>query len=160
MRERLKKALLCNVPDIAGKKIYVWGTGNTASLYQQGFTRLEEEGIYINGYVDNNSDKWGKLFGNKKIVAPLELKNQGDIFVLICSPQPWVIQSINKDLEKLNVEFCLADELILKSHADEVLKCYDMLGDDKIKRGICNNHNEQIVGKISRSGYYFPKPIF
>lgn len=160
MRERLKNALLCNVPDIAGKKIYVWGTGNTASLYQQGFIRLEEEGIHINGYVDNNSDKWGKLFGNKKIVAPLELKNQGDIFVLICSPQPGVIQSINKDLEKLNVEFCLADELILKSHADEVLKCYDMLADDKSKEVYATIIMNRLSGKypnqdiISKNQYF------
>lgn len=58
-RQELEE-MLSNPPSLKDKKIYIWGTGNTASLYQESLARLEQEGsLFITGYVDNNSSKWG-----------------------------------------------------------------------------------------------------
>ena len=45
------------LPDIKDTSFYVWGTGNTAQLYQEGIAR--EDRIDIKGYIDNNQQKWG-----------------------------------------------------------------------------------------------------
>lgn len=59
-RYELERILKEGVLDIYGKKIIVWGTGNTSLLYQEGFKRLEKEGtLTITGYCDSNPKKWG-----------------------------------------------------------------------------------------------------
>ena len=58
-RQELDK-ILDNLPDIRDKRIFIWGTGNTASLYQESLKRLEQEGsLVVVGYDFNNSEKWG-----------------------------------------------------------------------------------------------------
>lgn len=61
LRKELKE-FLDDLPILIGKKIYIWGTGNTAHLYQEGLKRLESEGLIIEAYVDNDSTKWGVNF--------------------------------------------------------------------------------------------------
>ena len=61
-RQELEK-VLTNFPDIHNKDIYIWGTGNTALLYQEGLKRLESENtLSVKGYIDNNSEKMGSIF--------------------------------------------------------------------------------------------------
>ena len=53
MREKLLSLLEFD-GDYNFNEIYIWGTGNTSDLYQEGLKRLENEGIFIKGYFDNN----------------------------------------------------------------------------------------------------------
>lgn len=58
-RQLLIDILNNNVPDFTGKK-YIWGTGNTAFLYQQGLKRLNaSKELLISGYTDSNPKIWG-----------------------------------------------------------------------------------------------------
>lgn len=123
--------VLTDFPDIHDKDIYIWGTGNTALLYQEGLKRLEsEKKLSVKGYVDNNSQKWGQFFCDKPIISPQELKKQNHKCVLICSPQAHVIESIKQQLKELQIEGYHIDEIILKSCKEKVLKCFDMLDDE------------------------------
>lgn len=133
-REFLEKGLSENIPELGGKEIWIWGTGNTAQLYQEGFIRLEQEGFFVQGYCDNNSAKWGKLFNEKPVISPDELKQREHVCVLICSAQSKVIRAVGKQLEELGFEWYCIDEVILKMHKKEVLECYDFLEDEKSQR--------------------------
>lgn len=129
MDKELRKLLDAPL-NIKEKSVYIWGTGNTAMLYQEGLCRLEKEGtLHIEGYVDNNSSKWGQMFCDKPVISPDELSRQDNICVLICSPQPQVIHEIKQQLEELKIEGYLIDEVIFRLHKEEVLKCYDLLDD-------------------------------
>lgn len=46
LRNALKK-LLSEPPNILNKEIWIWGAGDTAQLYQEGFLRLKNEGFYF-----------------------------------------------------------------------------------------------------------------
>ncbi|MDE6845895.1 MAG: FkbM family methyltransferase [Lachnospiraceae bacterium] len=116
--------------DISGKDIYIWGTGNTTLLYQEGLNRLDTEGsLHITGYVDNNSGKWGQTFCDKPVISPQELKEHTNACALICSPQPQVISAVRQQLKELQVSGYHIDEAILKLHKEKVLECYDLLYD-------------------------------
>ncbi len=58
-RETFKKILSGNVPETEGRKLVIWGTGNTAQLYAEGLERLEQEGFAVYAYCDNNPNKHG-----------------------------------------------------------------------------------------------------
>lgn len=132
LRKCLEELLL---PQVSIKeRVFIWGTGNTAFLYQEGLKRLEGEGFSIEAYVDNDSKKWGKEFCGKRIVSPLELQSiKKDVSVLICSPQPDIIRSLSAQLTELGVNFFHIDEIIFKMHAQELLKVFDDLEDDSSK---------------------------
>lgn len=133
-REALVKCLKENKPDIQGKKLYIWGTGNTAVLYNKEMKRLEEEDFfYISGYCDNNREKWGKVFYGKPIISPQKLTEADNVCVLICSLQRRVCREIKEQLAGLGIEGYLLDEVILKYHLHEVMYVYDSLCDVRSK---------------------------
>lgn len=132
-KDELQQMLTQNVPDLLGKDVWVWGAGNTASLYQQGFLRLKEEGFEVTGYVDSNLSKVGTFCG-KPVVSPDEIFQKKDVCVLVCSIQPGVIAEIKDALEKYpGIECHLVGEAILKAHRAEVMRAYDLLEDDGSK---------------------------
>lgn len=160
-REALVKCLKENKPDIQEKKLYIWGTGNTAVLYNKEIKRLEEEGFFnIFGYCDNNSEKWGKIFYGKPIISPRELAETANACVLICSPQRRVCREIKEQLVGLGIEGYLLDEVILKYHLHEVMYAYDSLCDTRskdvyeeiIRCRLCNELPDQ---KICEGNIYF-----
>lgn len=167
-RTTLEKFLKKDIPVIKGKKLYIWGTGNTALLYQEGIRRLEKEGFFeIAGYCDNNSEKWGCIFGGKSVIAPGEFEGQEDVCVLICSPQLKVYREVSEQLNNLNggIENYLIDEVIIKHHAEEILQVYDSLGDLKSKEiyeeiircRVCNQLPDE---KIYSGEAYFSVGVF
>ena len=125
--------LLDEREDLSAYRLIVWGTGNTASLYLQGLSRLENEGIVIEGFCDNDSSKWGNLFGGKKVYSPNMIKCLDDVLVLIASPQPHIFRSICSQLDEMGLKYRHIDDYILKGHRDELLRVYDMLEDDRSK---------------------------
>lgn len=146
LRDRLQQ-LLYETLDVSSKEIWIWGAGDTAQLYQEGFSRLQSEGFSFEGYIDRNSEKIGKKIGNKKIFSPDILINKENICVLICSAQEQVIQDIMRQLNNWNVQGYLLDEFILKQHNKEVLQCYDMLEDQTSKQVYAGIIQWRILGK-------------
>lgn len=112
-------------------ELYIWGTGNTAALYQQGLKRLEQEGIVVSGYVDNDQKKWGRKYADKVILPPLELKKIKNVLVLIASPQPGVINSVAKQLSEMEIDWMHIDAFIFRTHKEQVLKAFDLLEDEE-----------------------------
>lgn len=109
-------SLLSDMPNIKGKNLYIWGTGNTAELYREGLKRLTDEGFMIKGYCDNNPDKWGKFFDDKEIISPKELGKRDSVCVLICSPQKRVVIAVGSQLDHSGIDWYHIDEVIFKTH--------------------------------------------
>lgn len=116
-----------NVPDIKGKEVWIWGTGNTARLYLEGIKRINL--FEICGYCDNSSEYWGKSLYGKQVISPDELEKRSNIIVLICSPQKEVIQSVGQQLKKMGIEYYSIAEAVFKLYRREVMSCYDLLED-------------------------------
>lgn len=159
-RQELERLLCENIPDIADKQVWIWGAGNTAQLYQEGFKRLEDEDFVIKGYIDNDFSKVGKLFNGKMVIAPQELKASKDICVLICTIRSDVIAEVGEQLNWLGIDWYLVDEVILKTHRTEVLKCYDLMSDEQSKNIYANLIQWRIIGKetavkIEQNAPYF-----
>lgn len=159
-RQKLEKIL--DTPlNIRGKNIYIWGTGNTAMLYQEGLNRLEAEGsLHIAGYVDNNSQKWGGVFCGKSVISPQKLKEHGEVCALICSPQPQVIGEVRQQLKELQVEGCHIDEVILKLHKEKVLECFDLLYDAESKETYAHIVMCRINGEYPQEQYVSSEQYF
>lgn len=120
--------------NLEGKQIVIWGTGNTANLYQENIKKLEEEGLNIICYVDGNSQKWGMEFNGRLILNPQKIKELEQVFVIICSMNPINTLQIISLLSELEVEGDPIDKVIFSRHCKEVIECYDMLEDMESKR--------------------------
>ncbi len=133
-RKILEKLLSEKYPVFDNKELWIFGAGNTAALCYNGLIRLEKEGFYIKGYIDNDKHKWGKKWNNKDIVSLDSLKDRkNDICVLICSIQSKVVRSISRQLSCNGFEHYNLDEVIFKLHKDKVLQVYDLLDNDSKK---------------------------
>lgn len=131
-RECLEHVLRSNTPVVQGKKIIIYGMGNTAQLCQEGFKRLSVEGFHVSAYCDSNPEKLKmKEFCGRPVVSLESLAGEKDICVLICTPVPEFVVEISNRLEEYGFSHYLLDEVILKQHADEVLQCYDLLADEE-----------------------------
>lgn len=146
--------------DLSGYDLYIWGTGNTTMLYQEGLTRLEQEGIYIKGYTDNNSKKWGNLLNEKPVYSPDEMKGKEKVLVLIATPQPALIKQIGNQLDEMNIKWRLLDDFILKGHADQVMECYDLLGDPRSKEVYAELVKCRILGQYPQDPFVDKEQYF
>ncbi len=134
-RERFREALQADMPSIGGKKLIIWGMGNTARLYQEGLQRLEKEGFCISAYCDSRvkeGQEGGQapLFYGKPVISPSKLRDIKDACVLVCTPTPSLIAEIGKELDSMQLEWHLLDEVVLKLHAGEVMECYGLMEDE------------------------------
>ena len=119
-----------SLPEISMKKhFYIWGTGHTASLYQEGFSR--EEKLNIFGYVDNDKEKWNSNFFGYKVFSPYEISMDKEATVLICSPQPKVVAAISKQVKEMGIPYYHIDEIIWGLHKKEIKTFFEWLEDDK-----------------------------
>ena len=132
---------------ILDKPIWIWGAGNTAQLYQEGFNRLKDEGFEIEGYIDKNADSIEKSFTEKPIIAPEKLHQGQNICVLICTIRPNTIKQIQNICKEKNIECYPIDEVILKLHKEEVMRCYDLLDDEQSKRIYTELTRARITGQ-------------
>ena len=53
------------------ERLFLFGTGKLSDKYTE---CLEQVLVKIDGYIDNNEDKWGKIFHNKIIYGCNVLK--------------------------------------------------------------------------------------
>lgn len=121
MRQKLEELLNRALPVLTDKPIWIWGAGNTAQLYQEGFKRLEEEGFKIEGYIDKNADLLKNSFAGKPVILPQKLQNREKICVLICTIRPTTIKQIQQMCKEKEIECYPIDEVILKLHRKEVM---------------------------------------
>ena len=163
-REELEKVLEFS-EDFGSYNLYIWGTGNTSDLYQEGLVRLENEGIIIKGYFDNNSAKWGKEYRGKKIHSPNDIETMSNILVLISTPRPKVIREIGKQLDDLNTKWMTLDAFVVLAHKDEIMEVYDILSDDRSKRVFAELTRNRVEGLYPSEEYidgfdrYFYGPV-
>lgn len=163
-REYLEKILECDL-DLSSYELYIWGTGNTSDLYQEGLKRLEEEGITINGYFDNNSSKWGKTYGGKSILSPDEVTKINHPLILVSTPRPKIIREIGKQLQEKDVPWLSIDAYVVLSHKKEILSVYDLLHDKRSKSVYAELVRNRIEGNYPKEEYidgfdrYFYGPV-
>ncbi len=165
MKRNELKELLTEHDDLSSRRLFVWGTGNTASLYLQGFRRLENEGIVIEGFCDNNSEKWGTSFGGRKVYSPNEICDHDDALILIASPQPKVFKSISTQLDDMNMTYRHIDDYIFKTHRNELLRVYDLLEDERSREVYselikCRMEGTYPKAEMVDEGQYFPTVEF
>ena len=162
MRNELIR-FLDTLPDIRGKRIYVWGTGNTTALYQEGFKRIP--GFRVEAYIDNNPDRQGKIMFGAPVLAPSELQKSEDMLILVCTGQPAAWQSISKQISGLDLPFIYIDAGIFGLFKDEITAAFDALEDDRSRavylsvlktRTVCDFPDEEIVC----GNQYFATPAF
>lgn len=133
-RDSLLSVLSNDCKEVLKRELWIFGAGMTARLYINGLKRLEKDGLYIKGYIDNNPDKWGGEFDGKEIVSLNSLMDKKeDVFILICSYYSNVINQIKKQLGENGFSFAGIDEIIFGLHRDDVLMVYDMLSDEESK---------------------------
>lgn len=60
--------------------IFIFGSGQRGKKVQAYADRI---GINIEAFCDNNSEKWGKLIGAKKVLSPAELEQYGKDRVIV-----------------------------------------------------------------------------
>ena len=164
IRENLIKKLTESIPDIRGKQLWIWGTGDTAQLYQEGLERLREE-FEIQGYIDNEPSKIGSFYNGKIVIGPEQIPNINNICILICSIREDVVREISEQLSGFHVEWHLIDEVILKLHAKEVIQCYDIMYDLRAKKVYADTILWRISGKKTAidtdlGNEYFVQPPF
>ena len=63
LRDKLKTSISADA-SWKFRTLYIWGTGNTALLYQEGLGRLQDAGMEFAGYVDNNNSGGGYFAEN------------------------------------------------------------------------------------------------
>ena len=145
-RLQLEQLLTKNIPDLEGRNLWVWGTGDTSCLYQEGLNRTSLSNR-IKGYCDNNETKWGGTFYGKPIISPSELTTYDNVCVLVCSLQPKINKEIMSQLNEMKVEGYLIDEIILKLYHKDVLDCFDLLYDDKSKYDFAELVKSRLLGR-------------
>lgn len=109
---------------IGFEELYVYGTGNTACLYQEAFSRL---GISLSGYIDSDPLKWGRDFLGLPIMGIEDLRIDSNSLILICSARVKAVREIAAICEKNGKPYCTADEYIFSIHREELLAAYDSI---------------------------------
>lgn len=64
------------------RKVVVFGASQSGN---KAMRRLEDFGIIIEGFTDNNSKKWGKQFSGKPVLPPEEIFRDKDSYLIIIS---------------------------------------------------------------------------
>lgn len=93
------------------KRCFIWGTGVLARQFTQFYT-AELDRLHLDGYIDNNPEKWGKEFFGKSIYSPDILKEDGKKSVIIITKYK---EEIAKQIkEKYSGYFCeiLSEEYV------------------------------------------------
>ena len=114
--------------DLSNRHVYIWGTGNTSVLYQEGFAR--EPWLDIYGYGVNDDKQYGKTFYGKRIYSPKEISEDKKAIVLINSQQPVFYKQINKQMNELGIEHYTVDKVILGKNKEKLNEVLSLLEDE------------------------------
>ncbi|MBQ5334727.1 MAG: FkbM family methyltransferase [Oscillospiraceae bacterium] len=125
------KAILSNLPEITGKRVYVWGAGNTAMLFREGLSRIPQ--LHIEAFVDNDPAKQNKTVGDIPIIPADRMIADKDTFVMICTGQPAAFSAITAQLSAMGIACSSIDAAIFGMFKEEVMKAYSLLDDAESK---------------------------
>ena len=109
------------------ERLFLFGTGKLSDKYTE---CLEQVLVKIDGYIDNNEDKWGKIFHNKIIYGCNVLKEMENSKVLIACAD---IKGVTQQLIQMNMQDKIVslNSLVAGCEALEIesekiyLKCLD-----------------------------------
>lgn len=73
--------------------------------------------------------------------------------MLTCSATKKSIREIIKEIEGLNIEWCMVDQVIFQLFKNEIIEVYDRLYDDRSKEVFY----EVICSRIGKMSLYFVK---
>ena len=124
--------ILANLPELKGRRFYIWGAGNTAMLFREGLARIPW--VKIEAYVDNDPSKQGKTIGDVPIIPADKMLTDKKTLVMICTAQPSVFFAITKQLSDIGVESVNIETVIFGLCREDVKRAYDLLEDDESKR--------------------------
>lgn len=151
-RQKIESILKKTFNELSKKELWIWGAGNTAELYHEGFNRILSDNIHISGYIDKRAKQLGYCFLGKQVIEPDKLTNKNNICVLICTIRTETIEEIRNYCNTMNIKNYLVDELILNLHKNEVLKCYDSFGDERSREVYYELISSRISGKKLKEG--------
>lgn len=108
-------------------RLFLFGTGKLSDKYTK---CLEQVLVKIDGYIDNNEDKWGKIFHNKIIYGCNVLKEMENSKILIACAD---IKGVTQQLIQMNMQDKIVslNSLVAGCEALEIesekiyLKCLD-----------------------------------
>lgn len=140
----------------------IFGAGNTTALNQNGFARL---GIIPDCYIDNNPQRIGSFIQNVPVVSfdqyLTAMKSAAKKpFILICSANPEMINQIKKQLETHSLPHMTADAYIFYKNAGQLLKTYDLLGDEVSKNVFSELVMRRIEGMMLPTNIVTPNQYF
>lgn len=124
--------LLSGLPEIDGRRLYIWGAGNTAMLFREGLARVPQ--LKIEAYVDNDPAKQNKTIGDTPIISADKMIKDENTLVLICTGQPAAFTAITKQLGDMGVDSANLEAVIFGLFREDVIKAYELLDDEESKR--------------------------
>ncbi len=81
---------------IREEKYYIWGTGYQVTWMHQYYSGVLQK-LRIEGYIDNDPEKWGKQFKGRIVYKPDVLKENSDYYLIV--PQTYVSE-VRKQIER------------------------------------------------------------
>jgi len=145
------------LPNVDDDSFYVWGTGNTAQLYQEGIKR---ENLNILGYIDNNPDKWGTKFNDKLVFSPAQYKEEMAAPILICTAQENALRAISEQVSSWGGRGYNFDTVIFTKHKDELRKVYELLDDRKSQEVFLEVLCHRLTWEQMQDEYVYDKQYF
>ena len=145
------------LPNVKSDSFYVWGTGNTAQLYQEGIKR---ENIKILGYIDNNPDKWGQEFNGKPVLNPAQYKEKIDAPILICTAQEKVLAAVSEQISSWGGDAYNFDTVIFAKHKDDLRKVYELLDGRKSQDIFLEVLSHRLTWEQMEDEYVYDKQYF
>ena len=99
------------------------------------------------------------------VLPPDSLSGRKDILVLICSAQLEVQKAASRQLENLGLDFLTIEEYIFAKRKDKILKCVELLEDEKDKEIYTEIVESRITYRLPKSNFisrdqYFILPEF
>lgn len=88
------------------------------------------------------------------------MQGREDVLVLICSAQAAVQDAVSKQLENLRISYLTVDEYVFSKRSDEILKCVELLEDEKSAEVYAEIIESRLMGrspsnKILNRNQYF-----
>lgn len=156
--DKLRTFLEKSYVDLAERKVYIYGIGNSMDLYQNGLKRIN---FKFDGYcVDSDFLKEGQMEYAGKAVEDINSLNSKEDCIVVFS---FSVISANKMMKKasdLGFETYLLDRVVLALNKDRVLETYGLLEDEKSKEVYEEIIRCRVEGRYPKIGYWTDNSYF
>ena len=129
----IEEMLTKDISENLSREIWIWGTGNTAEMLQEGLKRWNRLN-QVKGYIDGTGKKSGEDFYGKPVISPAEAREKKNITILICTNQTNYLDEIKQQIIALGFEhWYLLEDFILQDLKEETIKACDSFEDERSK---------------------------